>query len=123
MQPTTRTLADWLDLHGAALPIDLASPLDDGHLARVLEKLDGRQQRLALVLQALVQVLEVQGLLNQEQLLAMAEAIDRSDGVADGRLARQVSLRCEHCGRMNPASRPRCLYCGSEHLQAVAQRG
>lgn len=123
MQPTTRTLLDWLDLHGAGLPADSASYLDGAHLARVLAKIDGRQQRMALVLQALVRVLEVQGLLEQEQLLAMAEAIDRSDGVEDGRLARQISLRCEHCGRMNPASRPRCLYCGSEHLQAVVQEG
>jgi hypothetical protein len=119
MEPTTNTLADWLDLHDATLPVDFASHLDGANLARLLEKLDGRQQRLALLLQAMVQLLEAQGLLSQETLLAMAKAIDRSDGVADGRQARAPSLRCGACGRVNLANRQRCLYCGSEDLQPL----
>ncbi len=122
MEPTTNSLADWLDLHDAALPVDFASHLDAANLARLLEKLDGRQQRLALLLQAMVQLLEAQGLLSQETLLTMAEAIDRSDGVADGRLARQSSQRCGACGRVNLGNRQRCLYCGSEDLQALPPR-
>jgi hypothetical protein len=119
MEPSTNTLADWLDLHDAALPVDFASHLDAANLARLLEKLDGRQQRLALLLQAMVQLLEAQGLVAQDQLLAMAREIDRSDGVADGRQARQPSLRCGACGRVNQGNRHRCLYCGSEDLQAL----
>lgn len=113
------TLADWLDIDDAALPVDFASHLEAANLARLLEKLDGRQQRLSLLLQALVQLLEAQGLLEQQRLLALIEAIDRSDGVADGRQARQPSLRCGNCGRENLGSRQRCLYCGSEELQSL----
>ena len=118
MEPSTNNLADWLDLHNAALPVDFASHLDAANLARLLEKLEGRQQRLALLLQAMVQLLEAQGLLSQEKLLTIAEAIDRKDGVADGRQARPPSLRCGQCGRENMGNRQRCLYCGSEELQA-----
>jgi hypothetical protein len=113
-------LSNWLGVHDAGLPVDFGSHLDAPNLARLLEKLDGRQQRLALLLQAMVQLLEAQGLLEQEQLLALAETIDRSDGVADGRQVRPPSLRCGHCGRVNLGSRQRCLYCGSEDLRAMA---
>lgn len=116
-------LADWLGVHDEGLPVDFGSHLDAANLARLLEKLDERQQRLALLLQALVQLLEAQGLLEQEQLLALAEAIDRSDGIADGRQARQPSLRCGHCGRVNRGSRQRCLYCGSEELRPLTPGG
>lgn len=109
-------LADWLDVREAALPIDFASHLDAANLARLLEKLDRRQHRMALLVQALVQLLQAQGLLSQEQLLALVETIDRSDGIADGRQGRQPSLRCSQCGRDNLVSRQRCLYCGSEEL-------
>lgn len=119
MDSRTTGLADWLGVHDAGLPVDFASHLDAANLARQLEKLDGRQQRLALLLQAMVQLLEAQGLLAQEQLLALAEAIDRSDGVADGRQARPPSLRCGTCGRVNLGSRQRCLYCGSEDLRLL----
>ncbi len=121
MDSSPPVLSDWLSLHTAALPVDYASHLEAANLARQLEKIDERQQRLALLLQALVQLLEAQGLLKEERLLAMAEAIDRSDGVADGRQVRQSSLRCGHCGRVNPGSRQRCLYCGSEELLRTAE--
>ena len=113
-------LTNWLDVHDAALPVDFESHLDAPNLARLLAKLDGRQQRLALLLQAMVQLLETQGLLSQAQLLTAIEAIDRSDGVADGRQSRRMSQRCGHCGRENLANRQRCLYCGSEDLQPLA---
>ena len=119
MPSTPPSLADWLDLDDAILPVDFSSHLEAANLARVLEKLDRRQHRLALLLQATTQLLEAQGLLNQAQLVARAQAIDLSDGVADGRQTRQVSLRCGQCGRDNLANRQRCLYCGSEDLQAA----
>jgi hypothetical protein len=119
MDSSDTTLADWLGMDDAGLPVDFGGHLDAADLARVLEKLDGRQQRLALLLQALVQLLEAQGLLDQAQLLARIHAIDLSDGVADGRQMRQVSLQCGQCGRENLANRQRCLYCGSEDLRGV----
>lgn len=122
MEPPAHALADWLDLDDAVLPVDFASHLDAANLARLLEKQDRRQHRMALLLQAMVQLLEAQGLLSEAQLLACAQAIDRSDGVADGRQVRQASLRCGHCGRDNLGNRQRCLYCGSEQLQAAGER-
>lgn len=123
MEPSAHSLADWLDLDDAVLPVDFASHLDGANLARLLEKQDRRQHRMALLLRAMVQLLEAQGLLSETQLLTCAQSIDLSDGVADGRQTRQVCLRCGHCGRENLGSRPRCLYCGSEQLHAVAARG
>jgi len=122
MDSSNPGLADWLDVQEAALPIDFASHLDAFNLARLLEKLDRRQHRMALLVQALVQLLQAQGLLSQEQLLALIETIDRSDGLADGRQARPPSLRCGHCGRDNLANRQRCLYCGSEDLRPQDSR-
>lgn len=109
-------LTEWLDVHDATLPVDFASHLDAANLARVLERLDRRQHRMALLVQALVQLLQAQGLLEHAQLLSLIEAIDRSDGVVDGRQGRQPSLRCGQCGRENLGNRQRCLYCGSEDL-------
>lgn len=123
MEPSTHALADWLDLDDAVLPVDFASHLEAANLARLLEKVDRRQHRMALLLQALVQVLEAQGLVSQQQLLARIHAIDLSDGVADGRQARQVSLRCGQCGRDNLGNRQRCLYCGSEDLRVLTSGG
>lgn len=121
MHPSSHAdLADWLGMDDAGLPVDFGSHLDAPNLARLLEKLDGRQQRLALLLQAMVQQLEAQGLLEQSQLLTLVEAIDRSDGVADGRQTRPPSLRCGQCGRDNLSNRQRCLYCGSELLKPMA---
>lgn len=111
-------LTEWLDMHDATLPVDFASHLDAANLARLLERLDRRQHRMALLVQALVQLLQAQGLLEHAQLLSLIEAIDRSDGVADGRQGRQPSLRCGQCGRENLGNRQRCLYCGSEDLRA-----
>ena len=122
MEPPAHALADWLDLDDAVLPVDFASHLDAANLARLLEKQDRRQHRMALLLQAMVQLLEAQGLLSEAQLLACAQSIDLSDGIADGRQARQVSLRCGQCGRENLGNRQRCLYCGSEKLQTVGKR-
>lgn len=122
MDSSNPGLADWLDVQEAALPIDFASHLDAVNLARLLEKLDRRQHRMALLVQALVQLLQAQGLLSQEQLLALIKTIDRSDGLADGRQARLPSLRCGHCGRDNLANRQRCLYCGSEDLRPQDSR-
>lgn len=119
MELSPPDLADWLNLDDAVLPVDFASHLDASNLARVLEKLDRRQHRMALLLQALVQLLEAEGLLSQTQLLARAQAIDLSDGIADGRQTSQVSLRCSHCGRDNLGNRQRCLYCGSEDLRSL----
>jgi hypothetical protein len=116
MEPPSSGLSDWLDIQDAALPPDGASQLDVKDLARVLETLDGRQHRMALLLQAMVDLLEVQGLLSQRQLVDRAQAIDLGDGVADGRQIRQVSRRCGHCGRLNPLRRQRCLYCGGRDL-------
>lgn len=123
MDSSTPALADWLANQDGGLPIDAASKLDAANLAKVLAQLDARLNRIALVVQAMAQLLEAQGLLREKQLLARAEAIDLSDGVADGRQLRQVSLRCGQCSRVNQGNRQRCLYCGSEDLQALAGPG
>lgn len=120
MDSSTPALADWLAIHDGGLPIDAASKLDAANLGRVLSKLEGRLHRTALVVEAMAQLLEAQGLLSEQQLLARAEAIDLSDGVADGRQVRQVSLSCGQCGRVNLGNRQRCLYCGSEDLRPLA---
>ena len=123
MESGTPALADWLAVHDGGLPSDFTSHPDLTTLARVLARLDGRVQRMALVVEAMAQLLERQGLLNERQLLTQAEAIDLSDGIADGRQMRQMALTCGQCGRVNLGKRQRCLYCGSEELTASAAGG
>ena len=123
MDPQHGTIWEWLGLHLAPQPPDPAAAPSPELLAAYLEGVEARLQRLALVVEAMRETLETAGLVGEAQLLAKVVEIDLRDGSADGRHAPATALRCGQCGRVNGATRSRCLYCGSADLQPLPSPG
>ena len=111
---------DWLALHQQAPASAIQHGADADSLAAMVATLEARQHRMALLVQAMRELLEASGLLTTAQLLAKVEEIDLRDGVADGRHTPSKERHCGQCGRVNQSGRQRCLYCGSEDLVAGA---
>lgn len=85
-------------------------PVPSGEQLRLLER---RIDRLALLCQALWELLREQLHLTDEQLESIAAAVDARDGARDG-AQREHPVRCARCGRINSSRRDACLYCGLE---------
>jgi len=68
--------------------------------------------RMALVSQAVWELLSSRLGIPESELLARISEIDLRDGVADGRMSAQVS-HCSDCGRPVNTKRSRCIYCGT----------
>lgn len=67
--------------------------------------------RLAMVNQALWEIVQERLELGPEELDAKVREIDGRDGRIDGRITAGVTS-CPSCQRPNAADRSRCLYCG-----------
>jgi hypothetical protein len=77
-----------------------------------LADLNSRVERLALVTQALSELLTERASVSEADLLAKIDEIDMRDGVRDGRAP--INPRsCPKCGRPNTGHRTACLYCGA----------
>ena len=68
--------------------------------------------RMALVSQAMWELLSSRLGISENELLSRVSEIDMRDGVADGRMTAKVS-NCSDCGRPVNTKRPRCIYCGA----------
>jgi ribosomal protein S27AE len=73
--------------------------------------LNRRFERLALVTQALAELLSERAKVSQADLAAKIDEIDMRDGVRDGRVA--ATRSCPKCGRAIAGHRTTCLYCGA----------
>lgn len=67
--------------------------------------------RLALLNQALWEILRKKLQLSDEELEQMAREIDLRDGREDGQMTSQA-VQCPSCRRINNSKRAKCLYCG-----------
>lgn len=76
-----------------------------------LDELRAGIDRLILVNRALWELVSEKIGLTEADLRARVDAIDLRDGVADGRMGREVVL-CQYCHRPNGKARKLCLYCG-----------
>ncbi len=81
--------------------------------------LEDRLDRLSLICMAMWTLVQAETNLTEEDLLQRVREIDLMDGVADGRITRQVT-RCGRCDRPMSSRHTRCIYCGSEQLVATA---
>jgi hypothetical protein len=77
-----------------------------------LADLNNRFDRLALVTQALFELLGERAQVSEADLLAKIDQIDMRDGVRDGRAA-AGGRRCPRCHRSCTGPRTTCLYCGA----------
>ena len=77
-----------------------------------LADLNHRVERLALVTQALAELLAERAHVSEADVLAKIDEIDMRDGVRDGRAA-GPTRSCPKCGRPSPGRRTSCLFCGA----------
>lgn len=119
MESQPAGIQSWLAMHEAPPPPDLGLPPSPESLKVYREGVETRLHRLALLLEAMREILEQAGLLSEAQLLAKVQEIDRRDGSADGRQGEPASLCCLQCERLNRLGRVRCLYCGSADLRPL----
>jgi len=88
---------------------------DNVRLSRQLRAAEDKVERLELVVEALVTVLELRGGLDRQELALAIERIDLEDGVVDGRMGPDRTAnapKCAACGRPVNPQREACLFCG-----------
>lgn len=91
---------------------------DGEHVRAMRQQLDHLQRhcdRLQLVCNALVEVIEKRGVATREELEVLVQRLDLLDGVEDGRQSSEVKLdapRCAHCNHFVNPRRRTCVYCG-----------
>jgi uncharacterized paraquat-inducible protein A len=73
--------------------------------------LNRRFERLALVTQALAELLSERAKVSQADLAAKIDEIDMRDGVRDGRVA--ATRSCPKCHHSTAGHRTTCLNCGA----------
>jgi len=76
-----------------------------------LADLNRRFERLALITQAVAELLTERAHVGEADLAAKIDEIDMRDGVHDGRVS-LAPRSCPKCGREIPGHRTTCLYCG-----------
>ncbi len=85
----------------------------------VAESQEHRLDKLTLICMAMWSFLSEKTGITEEQLIERVKQIDLMDGVADGKLHRQVA-KCSSCGRVMSPRHTKCLYCGAEKLHITA---
>lgn len=68
-------------------------------------------ERMALLNQALWELVRARLQLSDADLERMVNEVDLRDGVADGRITPQP-VRCPSCGRVSNSRHDKCMYCG-----------
>jgi hypothetical protein len=73
--------------------------------------------KLMLVTQALWEIIAETNHWDDKLLIKKVNEVDLRDGKLDGKLKRAIQ-KCASCGRTLHRQHSKCLYCGSENLQA-----
>ena len=76
-----------------------------------VQDLERRVERLAILNQALWELLSEKFGLTEDELKAKAQEVDLRDGMADGQMSASA-VRCPSCMRVCNARHKKCLYCG-----------
>ena len=77
------------------------------------EELLQRHEKMALVCQALLEIVQERTGITDEDLEKKILEVDLRDGKADGRMKAQVT-QCPECGRNVSSRRPVCIFCGTK---------
>lgn len=76
-----------------------------------IAELRDQVERLALLNQALWELLSGRLKITEAELERKAQEVDLRDGVQDGKMTAHP-LRCPSCGRISNSRHKKCLYCG-----------
>lgn len=85
---------------------------DVGRQTDRLRELEFSHQRMALISQALWELLSSRFELTEAELIAKIHEIDARDGKQDGRMSVQA-IACPSCQRTVNTKHLRCIYCGA----------
>lgn len=78
-----------------------------------IKDLERQLERMALLNQALWELVRERLHLTDADLERMAQEVDLRDGMADGRITRRA-VRCPTCQRVNSTRHKKCIYCSTE---------
>ncbi len=84
-----------------------------------IEEISDRLDKLSLVCLSMWSLLLEHTDLREEDLMRRVREIDLQDGVADGKVTKQIQ-KCGKCGRTMSPKHNKCLYCGAEDLKLSA---
>jgi hypothetical protein len=84
-----------------------------------IEEISDRLDKLSLVCLSMWSLLLEHTDLSEEDLMRRVREIDLQDGVADGKVTKQIQ-KCGKCGRTMSPKHNKCLYCGAEDLKLSA---
>jgi hypothetical protein len=76
-----------------------------------VQALEDQVERLALLNQALWELLRGKLGFTDADLERIAQEVDLRDGVADGKITARA-VKCPACQRVNNSRRGQCMYCG-----------
>lgn len=80
---------------------------------QLYEELMQRHEKMALVCQALLELVQERTGITDDDLEKKILEVDLRDGKADGQMKPQIS-KCPTCGRNVSSKRPVCIFCGTE---------
>jgi len=95
------------------------SARDAAEAMHFAENVRMRLDKLTLVSMAVWSLVKEKTSLTDEDLMERVRQIDLSDGVLDGQV-KLAPVKCASCGRTMSRRHSRCMYCGSERLNADA---
>ena len=84
-----------------------------------VKELEDRLDKLTLICMGMWSLLAESNKVTEEDLIKRVTQIDLEDGVADGKVTKQVA-RCDRCDRIMSPRHKRCIYCGTERLTLSA---
>ncbi len=82
-----------------------------------VEHLERKVDMLAMICQAMWELLKEHGGVPEELLATKVQEIDLRDGKLDGKLGTRNAITCTACGRTVNKRHQRCLYCGAPRGQ------
>ena len=109
---------DWRGQPPAPLP-DRLFAIGTEDLVIAHQSMEDRLQRMTLLLEAMRELLQEAGLLNEAALKERVDLIDLRDGALDGRSTKPFVQLCSKCGATSSGLRRFCPTCGAESLSTV----
>lgn len=79
-------------------------------------------EKLLMITEALWSILKEQHGYSDDELFRRVHEIDMRDGIADGKVAKQVQPLCPQCHRTLIRNQPKCLYFGAEIQRDLFER-